>query len=392
MDKNNYCFILKDLIYCFIIITIIYLLVKKPNLYNIRIYKHYITMCKKMIKLYPYEGENNEKPFFSICIPVYNMEKYIETSIISVLNQSFRDFEILIINDYSLDNSEKIIKNLQNDNHKIKLINHNENLGVYKTRVDLIKNAKGNFIIFLDPDDLFSNENLLKKLYEFNLIYNLDIIEFSILLSFESKNNLYYPSKSQTNHFHYSEGKIINHPELSNILFFSNNKYSRIICRCLWNKMIRKDLLLKAINFLGYKTYKKIHFDFAEDTIINVLNFEFASNYSNLNLYGYMYNVRSNSMSHSKEKGGEMNSKMANNIVYFYRLFYNYIKYFNKDINYLFYDLKHFDYYFKYINDSYSSSLYKRKIIKLYTEILNEKNISKKFRIYAKKSLKKFHL
>ena len=326
MDKNNNYFILKILIYCFIISTIIYLLCMKPNLFNIRIYKNYITMCKKMIKLYPKEGENNEKPFFSICIPVYNMEKYIEVSIISVLNQSFRDFEILIINDYSLDNSEKIIKSLQDDNHKIKLINHSENLGVYKTRVDLVKNAKGNFIIFLDPDDLFSNENLLKKLFDFNSIYNLDIIEFSILLHFESNNNLYYPIQSKNNHFHYSDGKIIYHPELSNILFFSNNKYSKIICRCLWNKMIRKDLLLKTINFLGNKTYNKNHFDFAEDTIINVLNFEFASNYSNLNLYGYMYNVRSNSMSHSKEKGGEMNLKMANNIIYFYRLFYNYIK------------------------------------------------------------------
>ena len=345
-----------------------------------------------MIKLYPNEKENNEKPFFSICIPVYNMENYIETSIISVLNQSFRDFEILIINDYSLDNSEKIIKSLQNDNSKIKLINHSENLGVYKTRVDLVQNAKGNFIIFLDPDDLFANENLLKKLFDFNLIYNLDIIEFSVILNFENNNKLYYHSRSQFNHFHYSDGKIINHPELSNILFFSNNKYSQIICRCIWNKMIRKELLLKTINFLGHKTYKKNHFDFAEDTIINVLNFEFASNYSNLNLYGYMYNIRSNSMSHSKDEGGEMNLKMATNIIYFYRLFYNYIKYFNKDINYLFYDLKHFDYYFKYINDSYSSSLYKRKIINFYNEILNEKNISKKFRKYAKKSLIRFHL
>ena len=392
MNKNNNYFILKGLIYCFIIIMSIYLLCIKPNLFNIRIYKNYITLCKKLIKLYPEVEENNEKPFFSICIPVYNMEKYIEQSIISVLNQSFRDFEILIINDYSLDNSEKIIKSLQDDNHKIKLINHNENLGVYKTRVDLIKNAKGNFIIFLDPDDLFSNENLLKKLFDFNSINNLDIIEFSILINFESDNNLYYPSQSKTNHFHFSDGKIIYHPELSNILFFSNNKYSTIICRCLWNKMIRKDLLLKTINFLGNRTYNKIHFDFAEDTIINVLNFEFASNYSNLNLYGYMYNVRSNSMSHSDEKGGEMNLKMAKNIIYFYRLFYNYIKYFNKDINYLFYDLKRFDYYFEYINDSYSSSLYKKKIINLYTGILNEKNISKKLRKYAKKSLKKFHL
>ena len=154
--------------------------------------------------------------------------------------------------------------------------------------------------------------------------------------------------------------------------------------------MVRKDILYKTINFLGEKVYNIDHFDFAEDTIINILNFQFASNYSNLNLYGYMYNVRSDSMSHSNEGQKEGQLKMANNIVYFYQLFYEYIKYFNKDINYLYYDLKYFDYYFKYIKDSNTSVLQKREIKKLYSNIIEEKNISNKFRAYAKQAISEF--
>ena len=346
-------------------------------------------MCKKEIKLYDENEKNNEKPFFSICIPVYNMEKYIKISLFSVINQSFRDFEIIIINDFSLDTSEEIIKQFQTKNSKIRLINHRENLGVYKSRVDAIKNSKGNYIIFLDPDDLFPNQNLLNDLYEYNIKYNEDMIEFTVILKEETYNKLYYPQGHRNNHFHNFKEKIIHHPELSNILFFENYNYSDVFCRCLWNKMIRKEILFKTINFLGKETYRKDHFDFAEDTIINLLNFEFASNYSNLHLIGYMYNVRKDSMSHSNKKE-EMDIKMAHNLLFFYDLFYKYIKHFNKDLNYLFFDLKAFDYYLNYINHYNSSSSQKKSIIYFYKKLLKEQNISCEFKNYAKIFLFKF--
>ena len=67
----------------------------------------------------------NENPYISICIPALNMNKYIERTILSIINQSFQDFEIIIINDNSKDGTEKIIKKLQLEDNRIKLINHN---------------------------------------------------------------------------------------------------------------------------------------------------------------------------------------------------------------------------------------------------------------------------
>ena len=269
---------------------------------------------------------------------------------------------------------------MQSKNAQIRLINHKNNLGIYESRVDAIKNAKGNYIIFLDPDDLFSNQNLLKDLYQYNLIYNEDILEFLVMVNEESNNRLYYPWSHRWNHYHIFNEKIIHYPYLSDFLFFDKNKYSDVFCRCIWNKMIRKEVLYKTINFIGKE---KKHFNFAEDTIINILNFQFAYNYSNLNLIGYMYNIREESMSHSN-KGKAADIKMSQNILYFYNLFYKYIKHFNKDLNYLYFDLKAFDYYFNYIKEYNCSYSNKKPIIQFYEKLFREKNISREFRQYTK--------
>ena len=372
----------------FIIVIFIFLLHKSQFLVDIRLYKRFINVCKKLIYLYNEEENINNSPFFSICITVYNMENHIEISLLSVLNQSYRNFEIIIINDFSQDTSKKIIQNVQSQNSKIRLFNHEENLGIYKSRIDAIRNAKGNYIIFLDSDDLFSNPNLLKELYKFNLPYNNDMIEFTTLIQ-EENHILYYSFDHRINHFHNFEAEIVFQPYLSNILFFEYNNYSDVFCRCLWNKMVRKDIYIKTINFLGNKAYEKKHFDLAEDTIINILNFEFASNYSNINLIGYIYNIRKESISHINEGKGN-NLKIAHCMLYFYKLFFRYIKYFNKDLNYLYFDLRAFDYYLKYIKQYSSHSFEKEPVINFYKMILKEKKISSDFKIYIKRFISDF--
>lgn len=372
--------------FVFIIILII-LIYKNQNLDPLRINLSFINLCKQKINLHINRNKKNENPFITICIPVYNMEKYLYVSLLSILNQSYRNYEILILNDHSNDNSEQIIRKIQSENNEIRLINHEKNLGIYKSRIDLIINAKGEYIIFLDSDDLFSNKNLLKLLYECQIIYNLDIIEYSNIIQIERINLIYYSRDPKTNHFHNYGKKIIFQKELSNILFYYQNNYSEVNCRCLWNKMVRKTIIEKTINYLNDKVKDIEQFNFAEDTIINIINFEFASNYSNLNLYGYMYNIRKESMSHGKE----MDIKNSQNIVFFYELFYQYIKDFNKNMNYLFYDLKKFDYYFKYLKFSNSSGTSKTKIINIYNDILKEKNISKEFKDYVFEFLREYN-
>ena len=64
------------------------------------------------------------------------MRLYIQQNLLSIINQSFQDFEIIVVNDFSTDETEDIIKNLQLNDKRIKLVNHYQNLGVYHSRIE----------------------------------------------------------------------------------------------------------------------------------------------------------------------------------------------------------------------------------------------------------------
>lgn len=105
-------------------------------------------------------------PKISIIMPVYNGEKYLKESIESILNQTEKDFEFIIINDGSKDNSEKIIKNYKNIDNRIKYIKQ-ENMGVSFSRNVGILEAIGIYIAFIDADDIWINNKLEIQLNEF---------------------------------------------------------------------------------------------------------------------------------------------------------------------------------------------------------------------------------
>jgi len=92
------------------------------------------------------------KPKISVVMPVYNSEKYLKESIGSILNQTFKDFEFIIINDASTDNSLNVIKSYKDK--RIKLITNNKNLGVSKTRNIGLDLSSGKYIAVMDSDDI----------------------------------------------------------------------------------------------------------------------------------------------------------------------------------------------------------------------------------------------
>lgn len=103
-------------------------------------------------------------PKISVIIPAYNVEKYIEKTLKSLIDQTFKDFEAIIINDGSTDNTERIIKEvLQDTKFQWKLINQ-ENQGVSAARNRGIMESKGEYISFLDADDYY-HPTFLEKMY-----------------------------------------------------------------------------------------------------------------------------------------------------------------------------------------------------------------------------------
>lgn len=101
----------------------------------------------------------------SVIIPVYNSERFISETIQSVLDQTFQDFEIILVDDKSTDTSRSIINEFKLKDNRIKLIESNENFGgPARPRNKGIKEAKGEYLAFLDSDDLWHREKLEKQL------------------------------------------------------------------------------------------------------------------------------------------------------------------------------------------------------------------------------------
>lgn len=95
-----------------------------------------------------------KNPKISVIMAVYNTEKYLDESVNSILNQTFKDFEFIIINDDSTDSSFDILQRYQKKDKRITLINNKKNIGPAGSRNIGIKMAKGKYIAILDSDDI----------------------------------------------------------------------------------------------------------------------------------------------------------------------------------------------------------------------------------------------
>lgn len=135
----------------------------------------------------------------SIIVPIYNCEKYIARCIDSILSQSYTDWELILINDGSLDTTENICKKYMNIDKRIKLCSK-KNEGVSIARNVGIEKASGKFICFVDADDYLA-ANYLERLYDIQQKYNADTVFSSMVCvdqsghKFNSYNN--HPNEYQ---------------------------------------------------------------------------------------------------------------------------------------------------------------------------------------------------
>ena len=167
---------------------------------------------------------------FSVLIPVYNTEKYLEECLHSVLNQTYQDFEIVIVDDGSTDNSSVICDKYQNSNpNKVKVI-HQQNQGQLASRCNAIQAASGEYVIFIDADDLLI-ENALETINQRLVAYQKpDMLVYSFY--YESDNG----SKRKADKL-FEEGSV----DLSEVkkLFFTGTGMNNV-----WTKAVKREVAL----------------------------------------------------------------------------------------------------------------------------------------------------
>jgi glycosyltransferase involved in cell wall biosynthesis len=116
----------------------------------------------------------NSKNLVSVITACYNSERHISETINSVINQTYQNWELLLVDDCSIDNTIALIEELQKTDKRIKLVQLKENSGAAVTRNTAIKEAKGTFIAFLDSDDKWLPKKLEMQL-EFMISNNYNL-------------------------------------------------------------------------------------------------------------------------------------------------------------------------------------------------------------------------
>lgn len=170
----------------------------------------------------------------SIIIPVYNSERTLERCLDSVINQTYKNIEILIVNDGSKDKSLEIMKEYQKKDNRIMVINQ-ENKGVSGARNAGLDKATGEYVTFIDSDD-YIKANLIKDTIEMFNRYNCDVVRNNYELAYKDGNTKYRKEL-------YEENEILSINEkkeklIKNILLGKVQSYS-------WLLTIKKEILDK---------------------------------------------------------------------------------------------------------------------------------------------------
>lgn len=185
----------------------------------------------------------NSNKLVSIIVPIYNVEKYLEKCVCSILNQDYNNLEVILVNDGSTDKSLEICERLQKKDNRIKIINQ-KNLGVSAARNNGFYYSKGDYICFIDSDDIMEIDmvSTLVKLLQENECEvancNIHIIE---------------KDKTERNFYTNKNIKIYNSSELKK--YFLLGKVSH----ACWDKMYKREILEK-VNFVLNSTSEDRYF------------------------------------------------------------------------------------------------------------------------------------
>lgn len=147
-------------------------------------------------------------PKISIIVPVYNVEEYITECIDSILSQTYKDWELILVNDGSTDNSGKICDEYALKDNRINVI-HKENGGLSSARNAGIDVAKGEYITFIDSDDVLLNNDIYDKIIKiFNEDKSIDVVQYDVIHKWQSseEHKRLYPFKIYYNKLNILEG------------------------------------------------------------------------------------------------------------------------------------------------------------------------------------------
>lgn len=228
----------------------------------------------------------NKDILVSVIVPVYNTEKYLRQCLDSIVNQTYQNLEIIIVNDGSTDSSLAICKEYKNNDLRINIINK-KNGGLSSARNAGLKEATGDYVLFVDSDDFYDDIRGINCLINDLLSYQnkkLDILNFHYKKFVETTNK----NVNCFNTVNIEDFKeLVNYSEQIRWLI-KNSQYISSAC----NKLIKREFLIENEVFFEKNTL-------SEDIEWSLKLLIYAKSMGIVNRDFYVYRQRDNSITHS---------------------------------------------------------------------------------------------
>ena len=257
----------------------------------------YMEKCFEEKEVKIHQAIFYKNPKISCVIPAYNCQNVIKAVIRSIQYQTMQDIEIILVNDNSNDNTSLVIKELAKVDSRIKVLNNEKTMATLYSRNIGILLSKGKYILNLDNDDLFFNDNLFDIIYNEAERGNLDLVGFAAIES-----STYNPTKSGLRisgyHIH-KDGLMVFQPELTYFTILGKDHH-------VWGRLTNGKIYKKAINNFGKNALgEKRNLCFVtwgEDSAISVVIHRYASSYKFIKIFGIFHHMAKTSSSETTKK------------------------------------------------------------------------------------------
>lgn len=296
-------------------------------------------------------------PKVSIILPIYNVADYLEKCFDSLVNQTLKDIEIICVDDCSTDNSAQIIQKYSKYDKRFVYYRQRRNQGPGAARNKGIKLAKGEYLMFLDPDDWFENETC-ELAYNRIKSNNNDIVLFNYNIYYEEDGNIEYKD-IYTEAF---KDVIDNHK----IRLYEDLANNYIKTASIWLQIYNRDFIIK-----NKITYPNLYH--AEDVPFYVKAMICADTVSFINKPLYNYRLRSDSLTRTRSFAYK----------YFFSsrdISYKYVKKYGKGTHlnaFLIYYIRSLWFWYKHLEDPDIKRKYYKQMHKVYKTINEAYNVEK---------------
>lgn len=229
-----------------------------------------------------------ENKLISVIVAIYNIEKYLQKCVNSIINQSYREIEIILIDDGSTDSSGEICDGFEKMDNRVR-VHHKKNGGLVSARKAGLDIAKGEYVIFVDADD-YLDEILCQKMYEAIIEDDLDFVHANYYENEDKKSKSIREEKTcifdGKEKVEFISKSVFDGP-------FVKNKEYNVIEPSIWSKIFRRDFIKKCYYMVPDSQ------SYGEDLVCLCSTILECKGMKVINDAFYHYCVRKGSMSHS---------------------------------------------------------------------------------------------